>query len=184
MVFVPSQTWRVTAPFALGGPETHTARDGEPMDAAFRNVTQANYRLKELSDVGLLYLDEPFTNVKVAMFAPSELSVEKTSPPVFVAAIGRSTAGAEAGLALSMPAMLDAAASPRTRLEYTTERLAAPGESGGPLFLEGTHQLVGVHAHTDTNGRTEAWTRLDGDVYTWITQKVASHGGWKIEDAR
>jgi len=184
IVFVPNQTWRVTAPFALGGAETHTAREGEPMDAAFRNVTRQDYTMKELSDVGVLYLDAPFKSVKVATFAPGKLAVEKTAPPTYVSAIGRSTAGAEAGLALSMVTMLDAASSARAGIEYATTHLTAPGESGGPLFLEGTHQLIGVFAHTDESGRTDAWTRLDGDVYTWITQKVASHGGWKNEDPR
>lgn len=184
VVFVPNQTWRVTAPFALGGAETHTAHEGEPMDAAFRNVTPSDYTMRDLSDVGVLYLDVAFVNVKAATIAPTKLSVEKTAPPIFVSAIGRSAAGAEAGLARSMPAMLDAAGSSRTPIEYATERLTTPGESGGPLFLEGTHQLVAVHAHADTDGRTDAWARLDSDRYTWLTQKVASHGGWSASDPR
>jgi len=29
---------------------------------------------------------------------------------------------------------------------------------------------------------SDAWARLDGEVYTWMTQKVASHGGWEAPD--
>lgn len=74
--------------------------------------------------------------------------------------------------------MLDAPATARARIEYETDHVGAAGESGGPLFVEGSHELVAVSAHGDTNGKTDSWTRLDGEIYTWITEKVASHGGW------
>lgn len=180
VVFVAARSWHVTAPFATGGPETHAARDGEPMDAAFRDVNRADYAMHELRDVGVLYVDVPFTNVKMPALSPRTYAVDKSSPPIYVAAVGRA-AGGGAGLALTSPAQLDAATAAGgdwSSIEYETTRLTAAGESGGPLFTEGTHQLVAVHAHVDASGRRDAWARLDGDVYTWITQKVSSHGGW------
>jgi V8-like Glu-specific endopeptidase len=179
VVFVAARSWRVTAPFATGGPETHTARDGEPMDAAFRNVSSADYALHALRDVGVLYVDVPFANLKLPTLAPRTYAVDKGSPPIYVAAVGRAVGGG-AGVALTSPALLNAAsgAGDWSSIEYETIRLTAAGESGGPLFSEGTHQLVAVHAHVGASGKTDAWARLDGDVYTWITQKVSSHGGW------
>jgi V8-like Glu-specific endopeptidase len=177
VAFVASKSWRVTAPNATGGPETHDARDGEPMDAAFRNVSPSDYAQRELRDVAMLYLDVPFTNVRLPTVAPGSFAVDKASPPIFVSSVGRSTAGAGA-LAVSIPTMLDAPASSRASIEYETASVTAPGESGGPLFLEGTHRVVAVHAHAEAAAKTDAWSRLDGDVYTWMTQKVASHGGW------
>jgi hypothetical protein len=56
--------------------------------------------------------------------------------------------------------------------------LTSASESGGPLFVEGTHDLVAVHAHVSPNGKADVWARLDGDAFTWIREKVASHGGW------
>lgn len=177
VVFVASRSWRVTAPYATGGPETHDARDGEPMDAAFRNVSQSDFAQRELRDVGVLYLAVPFENVRLAIVASEPFAVDKASPPVFVSSVGQANADADA-LAVSLPTMLDAPASSRASFEYETARVTAPGESGGPLFVEGTHRVVAVHAHADRAAKTDAWARLDGDVYTWITQKVTSHGGW------
>ncbi len=182
IVYVTTRSWTITAPFAMGGDETHIARDGEPMDAAFKNVKRDAYAARELRDVGLIYLDAPFMNAKAAELTPATHSLEKTSPPIFVSGVGRSTAGAAAGLALTQPTMLDLPGTARARIEYETQRVTATGESGGPLFLEGTHKLVGVHAHADTKTKTDAWTRLDGEVYTWMTQKVASHGGWAVAE--
>lgn len=177
IVLVPSRSWKVTAPFALGGPETHGARDGEPMDAAFRNVTRADYATRELPDVGMIYLDEPFQNVKLPTVTAGSLAVDKASPPIFVSSPGRAAASA-GGLALSFPTMLDAPESSRAKIEYETALVTAPGESGGGLFVEGTHRVVAVHAHVEAAKNKDAWTRLDGDVYTWMTEKVVSHGGW------
>ena len=177
VAFVASKSWRVTAPFATGGPETHDARDGEPMDAAFRNVSPTDYTERELRDVGVLYLDVPFDNVRLPIITSTTFATDKASPPVFVASVGRSVASADE-LAVSLPTMLDAPASSRARIEYETAPLTVPGESGGALFLEGTHRVVAVLAHVDSATRKDAWARLDGDVYTWLTQKVTSHGGW------
>jgi len=178
VVYVPARSWKVTAPFATGGPEAHTARDGEPMDAAFRNVSAADYAQFDLADVGALYLDAPFANVTMPTLTPDAYGSSRGSAPTFVSAVGRSSAGAEAGLALSAVVMLDAPATSRAHIEYETAQVGAAGESGGPLFVEGSHDLVAVYAHADASGKTDAWTRLDGQVYTWITEKVASHGGW------
>jgi hypothetical protein len=184
IVYVPSRSWRVTAPFATGGPEAHDAHDGDPMDAAFRNVSAADYTQHDLADVGALYLEAPFSGVTPAKLTARAFAADRSSAPTFVSAVGRSNAGAEAGLALSVAVMLDAPATTRARFEYETAHVGAAGESGGPLFVEGSHELVAVYAHADGSGMTDAWTRLDGDIYTWVTEKVASHGGWKDETAR
>ena len=68
----------VTAPFAMGGAESHTARDGEPMDAAFVNVSRDDYAMRELGDVALLYLDVPFENASGAKLRPKSYAVAKT----------------------------------------------------------------------------------------------------------
>lgn len=186
VVYVTTRSWTITAPFAMGGEERHVAHDGEPMDAAFRNVAREDYAARELRDVGLLYLDTPFKNAKAATLSPATYALAKTAPPVFVSSVGRSTEGVQAGLALTQPTMLDLPQTSRARIDYVTQRITADGESGGPLFLEGTHKLVGVHAHAGAGGagtKADAWARLDGEVYTWMTQKVASHGGWNAPDS-
>lgn len=177
VAFVASKSWRVTAPFATGGPETHGAHEGETMDAAFRNVSPSDYAQRELRDVGVLYVDAAFENVRLPIVTSASFATDKASPPIFVSAVGRSVAGADR-LAVSVPTMLDAAPSSRASIEYETASVTVPGESGGALFLEGTHRVIAVHAHADAATKADAWSRLDGDVYTWITEKVTAHGGW------
>lgn len=180
VAFVSSTSWRVTAPHATGGVETRTARDGEPMDAAFMNASRADYIQRGLRDVGVIYLDAPFTNVKAATVGRDSFTVAKDAPPTYVSSVGRSAKGLEAGLALSPVATLEASGGSSASFTYATARVTADLESGGPLFVEGSHKLVAVHARvvTETAAETELWSRLDGEVYTWLTQKVSSHGGW------
>jgi V8-like Glu-specific endopeptidase len=185
VVFVASTSWKVTSRYGAGGAEERAARDGEAMDAAFKSATPADYAQRDLRDVGVLYLDEPFTNVKAATLTPTSFDVAKTTAPTFVAAVGRSVDGIVAGLALSQVTVLGTA-GPRATVAYATARVTADGESGGPLFVEGSHELVAIHARpvTDAGREADLWSRLDGDVYTWLTQKVAAHGGWVAPSPR
>jgi hypothetical protein len=180
VAFVASQSWQVTAPYATGGVERRTAREGEPMDAAFKNLSRADYIHYDLRDVGALYLERPFAHVLAAKLDPAPLLVTKEAPPIYVASVGLAAEGREEGPALSPVTTLEAATGARAALAYATARVTADGESGGPLFVEGTHQLVAVHARAlgGPGDASDLWSRLDGDVYTWLTQKVASHGGW------
>ncbi|MBS2018156.1 MAG: trypsin-like serine protease [Deltaproteobacteria bacterium] len=179
VAFVTRKTWKVTAPFTSVGPQTATARDGEPMDAAFKNATRENYADKPLRDVALVYLDRPFEGAAQAVVSATGFPTDSASPPTFVAAVGRAPSSGGDPLVLSGPSVL--ATAPRASLEYATKRLTTIGQSGGPLFVEGTHRLVAVHAGVDASGN-DTWARLDGDVYTWMTQKVSSHGGWFVRD--
>lgn len=185
IAFVTTKRWKVTAPFTPTGPRAAIARDGEPMDAAFKNATKDTYADKELRDVGVVYLDAPFEDASRAIVGATGYPTEAGSPPTFVATVGRTSDGlAQHPLALSTPAALGSGTGgtgSRAALEYSTSRLTGVGQSGGPLFVEGTHKLVAVHAGTDSTGN-DRWARLDGDVYTWMTQKVSSHGGWFVRD--
>lgn len=178
VAWVARKTWRVTAPFTTTGSQSATARDGEPMDAAFKNATRENYVNKALRDVALVYLDEPFENATKAIVGATGYPTDAASPPTFVSAVGRVPEASDV-LALSGASLL--ATGSNASIAYGTKRLTTAGQSGGPLFVEGTHKLVAVHAGTDALGN-DAWTRLDGDVYTWMTQKVSSHGGWFVRD--
>ncbi|MDB5217277.1 MAG: hypothetical protein JWO86_5204 [Myxococcaceae bacterium] len=125
IVYVPSRSWKVTAPFATGGPEAHDARDGDPMDAAFRNVTADEYGQHDLADVGALYLASPFANVTMPKLSPNAFSADRAAAPTFVSAVGRSSAGLEAGLALSVAVMLDAPATSTRGSPRGSHRTAA-----------------------------------------------------------
>src|SRR6185312_13032195 len=56
-----------------------------------------------------------------------------------------------------------------------TSRITDGGDSGGGLFLEGTHTLVGTESNFDASN--DYWMRLDGAVYTFLNTSIAAHGG-------
>jgi secreted trypsin-like serine protease len=49
-----------------------------------------------------------------------------------------------------------------------------PGDSGGPVFVPGTHKLVAVNS--GGGGGTEIMARVDL-LHNWIVNKIAAHSG-------
>ena len=84
VAFVPSRSFKVTAPFATGGVETRLARDGELLDAAFKNLSPATYTQYDVRDVAVVYLDEPFADVQAATVGPTTFATAKDGPPTYV----------------------------------------------------------------------------------------------------
>jgi hypothetical protein len=176
VAFNPGGTWTITAPFAAGGPQTRTATSAEPMEAAFYALTRTTYDAHpELHDLGLVYLDTPFTGVGFADLSRTRYPLSGTTPSV--SAVGRKTVSATAPLVLSGAVTLSAtSASDGSPFDNKTTRITDGGDSGGPLFFEGTHTLVGTE--TRFSGSTDFWLRLDGAVFDFIASRVASHGGF------
>jgi V8-like Glu-specific endopeptidase len=186
IVFNPGGTWTITAPFTTAGSKTLTARSGEPMEAAFRNVNYWDYEAHtELHDLGVVYLDTAFPGVKYPSLTATQYPSSTTAAPVYVSAIGRKYVGVAAGLALSAKVTLSrTTASDGYVFDYKTKRVTDGGDSGGPLFIEGTHKLVGTEALFDPSKGLDFWARLDGTVNTWITGRVAARGGWGPSTSR
>jgi hypothetical protein len=180
IVFNPGGTWTIVAPFARGGAQTRTASFGEPMEAAFAELSYWDYNSfsSGLHDVGLIYLDAPMTGVRFPAMSARQFGGGHR--PLSVSAVGRAFVDSSAGLVLSEKAVLS-----RTTAEdgyvntYKTRRLTDGGDSGGPLFIEGTHRLVGTEAlFTWVDPQIDFWARLDGVVFRWMAGRVRAHGGW------
>lgn len=186
IVFNPGGSWTITAPFRVGGSQSKTATSAEPMDAAFYNVNYWDYEThNELHDLGLIYLSTAFTGVKYPAVTSTYFPSSTTTVPQYVSAVGRKSVSATAGLVLSSRQKLyRTVASDGYTLTYRTTRVTDGGDSGGPLFLEGTHRLVGTEALFDPGLNRDYWARLDGAVYTWMSSKVATHGGWGVATSR
>jgi V8-like Glu-specific endopeptidase len=186
VVFNPGGTWTITAPFTTAGSKTLTARSGEPMDAAFRAVNYWDYETHtELHDLGVVYLDAAFPGVKYPSLSATQYPSSTAAAPVRVSAIGRQYVGVSAGLVRSARVTLSRTnASDGYLFTYKTARVTDGGDSGGPLFIEGTHKLVGTEALFDPSKGLDFWARLDGPVNTWITARVTTHGGWGPSTSR
>lgn len=180
IVFNPGGTWTITAPFTTAGSKTLTATSAEPMEAAFRNVNYWDYETHtELHDLGVIYLGSAFPGVKYPSLTATQYPSSTTAAPVYVSGIGRKYVGVSAGLALSARVTLSrTTAADGYVFEYKTKRVTDGGDSGGPLFIEGTHKLVGTEAVFDPTKALDFWARLDGSVNTWLNGVVTTHGGW------
>lgn len=172
-------TWTITAQFTATGTQVRTARGGEPMDAAFWNLTRYDYESHpELHDIGLVYLDTPFTGITFPKLSSVPYPASTKRSPVYVSAVGRQTSSATAGLVLSMRTALDyPTAKDNERYCAKTTRLTGGGDSGGPIFIDGTHNLVGTEALFKSN--KDYWTRIDL-AYAFIDARVHAHGGWGV----
>jgi V8-like Glu-specific endopeptidase len=178
VVFNAGGTWTINAPFATSGSQTQTASTAEPMEAAFYAVNYWDYDThSELHDLGLIYLDAPFTGIGYPSLSTTRYPIGATTPAV--SAVGRASVSASAGLVLSKQVTLSATtASDGYPFDNKTERVTDGGDSGGPLFLEGTHTLVGTETRFSPSKNLDYWLRLDGSVYDFISNRVASHGGF------
>jgi hypothetical protein len=178
IVFNQGGTWTITAPFTATGSQVRTASNGEPMDPAFYNVTYADYDThSELHDTGLVYLDTPITGVTFPSLTAMRYPPSGTTPAV--SAVGRMSVNASAGLVLSAAVPLSPTnGTTGYPFDNKTPRVTNGGDSGGPLFLDGTHTLVGTETRFNPTQNIDFWIRLDGSVYDFISNRVASHGGW------
>jgi len=175
----PRGTWTVRAPFASGGVQTRTASAAEAMDPAFYGLNYFDYDAHSgnLHDLGLLYLDTPMTGTGYPSISSTRYPL--AGPPPGVVAVGRQSVSANAALVLSPQVTLSATAvGDGYPNDNKTARITTGGDSGGPLFLAGTHTLVGTETRFDTTNNLDYWARLDGAVYDFITDRVASHGGF------
>ena len=182
VVFVNGGNWTIIAPFAVGGSQSRTAVSGMPMDAGFATLTRFNYDSQDLyHDLAFIDLATPFTGVGY----PDISALRYPNVPAHpnVSALGRDTATRTANLTLSPVTTLSGPDS-FYHFDNTSLRLTTGGDSGGPLFLEGTHTLIGTETRFSgfSAGSIDYWLRLDDDpdnkVYSAIVSYVNAHGGF------
>jgi hypothetical protein len=167
-------TWTVRVPFASTGVQSITASSGEPLDPLFYSFSVSNYDSKSspIRDLGLIYLDTAVTGVTFPTLSNTRYPTGANT----VSAVGRSTVDPNAGLVLSAPVALSATvAADGYPNDNKTIRITDGGDSGGPLFLEGTHTLVGTETRFDPTGNKDFWVRLDGVPYSYIQSAIAAH---------
>jgi secreted trypsin-like serine protease len=165
-------TWTVSAPFASGGAQTRTASRGEPMEAAFASLTYDNYTsTTTLHDLAAIYVDTPFTGIAFPVLSRTPVAAGTS-----VRALGRKAVAAKTSIVASAAFPLQyTTAKDGFLLDYKSTRVTDGGDSGGPLFVSGTHRLVGTETRFDPGQNLDYWTRLEGGVYTWVTGRIAAN---------
>lgn len=170
----PRGTWTLTAPNAAGGSQTRTASSGDVMDQGFRGLTRFNYDgHPEYHDIAVLFLDTRFTGITLPT-----LTGNAAAQGASVSAVGRKTVSASSTLVLSAAVSLGYVSDGSYPFDYITNRVTDGGDSGGPLFLEGTHTLVATETRFNPGTSKDYWVRHDGAVYSWLSDMVNAHGGW------
>lgn len=174
-------TWTITVPFASTGKQVITASSAEPMNPAFYGFSYCCYDSQDpgVEDIGAIYLNTAVTGVKYPFIATTEYPQSTSLASSQVSAVGRKSVSSTATLVLSTRQwVFDPDPASGYTTDYWTTRITDGGDSGGPLFIDGTHNLVGTETRFDPGSAwRDYWARLDGSTSTWVNSVIASHGG-------
>lgn len=158
-------SWTVTAPFAGGQTSTSTTATSFDWDVDGDNV-DPNYH-----DVALVILDTPITLSSYPTIATGPLA-----DGAKVVNVGRINNGqlSNTALYMSKPLAVKSASSSGYPFDYMGSEVIEHGDSGGPVFVPGTHTLVAVSS--GGGGGTEILARVDL-LRAWILQQIAENSG-------
>ncbi|HTQ02461.1 MAG TPA: trypsin-like serine protease [Polyangiaceae bacterium] len=120
-------------------------------------------------DVGLVFLGEP---VNLASYPT--LSKTKVADNTKAVNVGRVLNGTIESALYQAPATISAADKIGYPYDYSSSDVIQPGDSGGPVFLAGTHTLVAVNSGAGSGVQVLARVDLVAD---WIASQITAHGG-------
>jgi V8-like Glu-specific endopeptidase len=120
-------------------------------------------------DIGLVFLSAP---IKLASYPV--LSKTKVPDNTKAINVGRVLNGVVQSGAYQAPTTLVSADKIGYPLDYTSAVVIQPGDSGGPVFLAGTHTIVAVNS--GAGGNTQVLARVDL-LADWLASQVAAHSG-------
>jgi V8-like Glu-specific endopeptidase len=118
-------------------------------------------------DIGLVFLSAP---IKLATYPT--LSKTKVADNTKVLNVGRVLNGVVQAGAYQAPATITAADKIGYPFDYMSPVVIQPGDSGGPVFLNGTHTIVAVNS--GAGGSTQVLARVDL-LADWLAAQIASH---------
>lgn len=148
------------------GPETRQSVSAATFDWNEKGATTVN---PDHHDVGLVFLDKP-----IALAAYPTLASSALPNGSKVTNVGRIKSGVATNSLYAADSVVTAGASIGYPYAYASSAIIQPGDSGGPDFASGTHNIVAVNS--GVGGNVEVLARVDL-VREWIVQQVASHGG-------
>jgi hypothetical protein len=158
--------WSVSAPFLS---QTAKASSGEVFDYKDDGSKAVN---RDQHDVGLVYLDSPIMVPQYPVLADAPLATGTS-----VVSIGRIDNGklSSSALFVSQPLAV-ASAAPVYPYSYVSRQVIESGDSGGPVQVPGStpHKVVAVNSGSGASMQVLARVDL---LKTWITERIAAHGG-------
>ncbi|MEZ4300092.1 MAG: S1 family peptidase [Polyangiaceae bacterium] len=134
-------------------------------------TSNGNYVEPNQHDVGLVVLSTPLS------ISSYPLVANKAVPDgTKVQNIGRINNGqfSNTALFIGQPISVKDAKSSGFPFDYITSEIIQPGDSGGPVMVAGTHNIVAVNS--GAGGGTQVLAKTDL-VASWIKQVVDANGG-------
>ena len=146
----------------------------EPFDPIFLSLSVDSYDSNDASfhDLAFIYLDTAITGFTTPTFSSTLYPNGKA-----VSAVGRSAVDPNAHLVLSAKVSLLGINTNAYPNDNRTTRVSDGGDSGGPLFLDGTHTLVGTETRFDPGANLDYWLNFSSTVVSVIQRMVSQHGG-------
>jgi uncharacterized membrane protein YgcG len=146
------------------GTESRAAEGAETFDWNEGGATNVN---PNHHDIGLVYLTEPIT-------LPSYPTLATAPVPdgTRVVNVGRIQDGTLTDALYMAPVAVEDATPIGFPFDYTSPVIIQSGDSGGPAFREGTHEIVAVNS--GANETLQVLARVDL-LTTWIADRVATH---------
>lgn len=146
------------------GTESRAAEGAETFDWNEGGATTVN---PNHHDIGLVYLTEPITLPSYPTLASA-----KVPDGTRVVNVGRVQDGTLTDALYMAPVAVEDATPIGFPFDYTSADIIQSGDSGGPAFREGTHEIVAVNS--GANDTLQVLARVDL-LTTWIADRVAAH---------
>jgi hypothetical protein len=158
-------SWSVTAPFAGGQKSYSTTATTFDWNSGSESVDPDTH------DVALVILDTPITLASYPTIATAPVASGSN-----VVNVGRINNGQLSSTALyrSKPLPVTPASSVGYPFDYKADEVIEHGDSGGPVFVPGTHKLIAVNSGGGSG--TEILARVDL-IHDWIIKTIANHAG-------
>ena len=148
------------------GTESRTSTSATTYDWNEKGATSVN---PLHHDIGLVFLDTAITIATYPTLAASPLAAGSK-----VTNVGRINNGTITNQLYMADTTVTAGIGVGYPYDYASSDVIQPGDSGGPDFASGTHNLVSVNS--GAGGNTEVLARVDL-VRDWIVAQINAHGG-------
>jgi hypothetical protein len=164
--------FQVIAPYTAAGKQTGTSSRWSSYD--WKDVSGSSVD-PDLHDVGLIFLDKPITLTKWPKVRSTPIPFG--SPGVNIGRINNGSFSST-DLYVSKPIAMHDGKKSGYPFDYYSTEVIQSGDSGGPVEVPGTFEIIAVNS--GAGGGTQVLARTDL-LYGWIDKEVQANGGWPTD---